>query len=119
MEWGKQSLKPTKQLAVIIGVLIVLSSIPNLGNFSDSLVCASPVCKGVKLQNPVILPYSWMLPEKKCNFCNFPDSVNSVVFSSYFPAIHIMDVIISVSYLLILAFFIDAVIVKIRKRIKK
>lgn len=108
------SIKPTKQLLIIFILLFMLSSIPNVGHLVDETICASKPCQGVKLQNPLILPYSWIFPEKKCNFCNLAESCFSALYENSFPVIHLMNIAQAISYLLVLSFFIDFGITKLR-----
>lgn len=79
------------QIFAIFVFLAVLSSIPNVGNFSDDVVCSSRPCPAIRLENPFILPYSWVFPEKECNYCNFGESFYSVFYVNYFPLIHLLS----------------------------
>jgi hypothetical protein len=111
----KLCIRGRNEIAIIFVLLAALSSIPNVGNFFDETVCSSRPCPTVRLENPVILPYSWLFPEKKCNYCNFAESFSSVLYVNYFPLIHILNLITGLAFLLILSIFIHCGLNKIRK----
>ncbi len=94
------------EILVIFIILSILSSIPNIGHLFDETVCASKPCPTVKLKNPVILPYSWIFPEKKCNYCNLYGSLLSVLYVNKFPLVHVLNLVIDVAFLLMLSILI-------------
>lgn len=99
--------RAVRQAALFL-VLAVLASMPNIGHMIDETMCVSPACSGVKLQNPVLLPYAWFaLPESKCSVCTLAESCVAVLTSPSFPVIHVMNLIVAVSYLGLLTLLID------------
>lgn len=98
-------------------VFSIFSSIPNIGMYVDETICASKPCMEVKLRNPIILPYSWMFPEKKCNYCDLAENAYHILYESSFPVISSLNLIIGITYLLLLSFFLDFGFTQLRKSI--
>ena len=120
--WSLKLLKPSRlprnRILVIFIALAILSSIPNLGIFFDETICATKPCPVVKLKNPVILPYSWAFPEKKCNYCNHGESAISKFYVNEFPLVHLLNMTVGVSFLLMLSIFINFGLVKFRENFR-
>jgi hypothetical protein len=114
-EISLKSFRPRKQWLLIFFTVALLSSIPNLGNFVDETICASGPCQMVRLQNPIPLPYSWLFVEKKCNYCNIGSNAFTILYENSFPLIPLLNIIVGISYILILATFIDFGLTQIRK----
>jgi len=106
--------RPRKQLLGIFIGLFLLASIPNIGHLVDETICASKPCQRVDLQNPLLLPYSWILPEKKCTYCTLAESCYSILTQDSFPVIQLMNLGIAVSSIFIMAVFLDYGILHIR-----
>lgn len=115
-------MKTHYQIFIIFVALVLLSSVPNLG-LSNEFVCMGSACPVVRLQNPLILPYSWIFPEKKCSYCTLAGSVSALLYVNSFPLVHLMNLTIDVAYLLLLSVFISFGVNKIpalkHMRIKK
>ena len=109
-------LKPRKQLLVIFLALYLLSSIPNVGILFDQTLCAVSPCVGSKLQNPFILPYWWLLPEKRCSYCSLAETMFAVFYQNALPLIAILNMVVGITYLFVLSMIIDFCLDWLKKR---